>query len=200
MNEKEIKNSETDNDLNDEPIIYETSGANSEDIDLIQNESNKIINNNELKPNLENPLFPNLPQSGVHIDPNDFMTIKSHKIKSSFPDVITELDSEDDSMVSDDEQRKLVSEAFADDDVINDFKKEKLEKCENEDEKSVSLHLPGWGSWAGDGIKQSKRKIRQFTVKGRKRLRKDAKIRNVIITEKKDETIAKFQVCLYHFF
>jgi U3 small nucleolar RNA-associated protein 14 len=175
--------------LNDEPIIFETtSDIGSENDDNII-ESNK----NNLESNSTNPLSSNESQNEVQIDPNDFMTIKPHKLYSSFPDLITELDS-DESVASDDEQRKLVSEAFADDDVINDFKKEKLEKIENEEEKNVSLHLPGWGTWAGDGIKPSKRKIRQFTIKAKKRLRKDTKLGNAIICEKKDESIAKFRV------
>ncbi len=176
--------------MNDEPIIFETtSDIGSENDDNII-ESNK----NNLESNSTNPLSSNESQNEVQIDPNDFMTIKPHKLYSSFPDLITELDSDDESVASDDEQRKLVSEAFADDDVINDFKKEKLEKIENEEEKNVSLHLPGWGTWAGDGIKPSKRKIRQFTIKAKKRLRKDTKLGNAIICEKKDESIAKFRV------
>jgi len=189
------QSSETiDKGLNDEPIIFETtSGAISENDQLIDNNDNQM-ENNDTEQDSGKPSSMIESQNGVQIDPNDFMTIKSNKIKSSFPDLITELDSDDESVASDDEQRKLVSEAFADDDVINDFKKEKKDKIENEEEKSISLHLPGWGQWAGDGIKQSKRKMRQFTVRAKKRQRKDRKMGNVIISEKKDETIAKFRV------
>jgi U3 small nucleolar RNA-associated protein 14 len=192
-------NKEQQQEVEDRPINYETSGPNEEPLEESDNEiSVPIEQKKSSKPEKEETTEH---QTNVAIDPNDFISIKSHKMKSSFPNTVTELDSDAESIdesdgVSDDEQRKLVSEAFADDDVINDFKKEKLDKIDGEQEKDINLHLPGWGSWGGSGIKPSKRKVRKFTIKANKKQRKDSKLGNVIISEKKDETIAKYRVCL----
>lgn len=57
------------------------------------------------------------------------------------------------------EQKKsLQQRAFAGDDVAAAFEAEKANQAASEDEKEVSTHLPGWGSWAGDGLSKSIRK------------------------------------------
>ena len=192
-------------------INYETSGPNSEpneesDEEVINIETNTITESKEPEPQAIEEK--NESQNNVQIDPNDFISIKTHKIKSSFPDLVTELDSEAESVdesdgVSDDEQRKLVAEAFADDDVLNDFKREKSEKIDSEQPKDINLLLPGWGQWGGTGLKPSKRKARRFMIKANKKPRKDTKLGNVIISEKKDDIISKYRVslsfsCLYY--
>jgi len=63
------------------------------------------------------------------------------------------------------EQRKEhqmnIQEAFADDDVLAEFEKEKAETVERERTKAVDLSLPGWGEWAGSGVPINKRKKRK---------------------------------------
>lgn len=206
---KDIDKESESNDKNnveeerDEAINNETFGGNEdEDIDGQINEFLAVARETTEKDKAEHSSRQvEKSQTNVQIDPNDFITVKVHKVKSSFPDVVTELDSDAESVaesdgVSDDEQRKLVSEAFADDDVIADFKKDKLEKIDGEKEENLVTHLPGWGTWGGTGIKDSKRKIRRFTIKAKNRPRKDSKLGNVIISEKKDETISKYRVSL----
>jgi U3 small nucleolar RNA-associated protein 14 len=59
------------------------------------------------------------------------------------------------------EHRMNIQEAFADDDVLAEFEKEKAETVERERSKAVDLSLPGWGEWAGSGVPINKRKKRK---------------------------------------
>lgn len=90
----------------------------------------------------------------------------------------------------------LVKRAFAGDDVIAEFQKEKEEMIEEEGDKIVDNTLPGWGSWTGAGIskKQQKRQKRFLTkVEGvRPEQRKDAKLGHVIINEKRVKKVFCF--------
>lgn len=83
----------------------------------------------------------------------------------------------------------LVKKAFAGDEVVQDFEQEKQEAIEEEGDKVVDNTLPGWGSWAGEGVskKQQKRQKRFLTtVEGIKpEKRKDARLGHVIINEKR---------------
>ncbi|TPX10192.1 uncharacterized protein E0L32_001389 [Thyridium curvatum] len=84
----------------------------------------------------------------------------------------------------------LVARAFGGDDVEAEFEREKAQVEEEDDDKVIDNTLPGWGSWAGDGV--SKRAVKkdqkrfQTVVKGVKKAdRKDAKLEKVIINEKR---------------
>lgn len=46
-------------------------------------------------------------------------------------------------------RRLTIAEAFADDDVLAEFREEKRALEDEEQPKSVDLTLPGWGEWAG---------------------------------------------------
>ncbi|KMU85632.1 juvenile spermatogonial depletion [Coccidioides immitis H538.4] len=109
--------------------------------------------------------------------------------------------------VSDDEESRvpillqneeLVKRAFAGDEVLEAFTKEKLETIEDEGDKIVEDTLPGWGSWTGSGLtKKEKREAkaqRSFkTVEGIKPAnRKDAKLDRVIINEKRVRKNTKY--------
>lgn len=52
----------------------------------------------------------------------------------------------------------LQQRAFAGDDVEAAFQQEKADQAASEDEKETSTHLPGWGSWTGNGLSKSIRK------------------------------------------
>jgi U3 small nucleolar RNA-associated protein 14 len=99
----------------------------------------------------------------------------------------------------------LVKRAFAGDDVIAEFKKEKEEVIEEEGDKIVDNTLPGWGSWTGAGVskKQQKRQKRFLTkVEGvRPEQRKDARLGHVIINEKRVKkvfsSLGLYSLCLY---
>ncbi|XP_072300311.1 U3 small nucleolar RNA-associated protein 14 homolog A [Eucyclogobius newberryi] len=93
------------------------------------------------------------------------------------------------------DQRGLIKEAFAGDDVVSDFLKEKRKLEEAGKPKTVDLTLPGWGEWGGLGLKPSKRKRRRFRTKpGPAVYRKDAKLPEVIMSEQRDKSVTPHQV------
>jgi U3 small nucleolar RNA-associated protein 14 len=55
----------------------------------------------------------------------------------------------------------MIKEAFAGDDVIKEFLKEKREAIQANKPKAVDLTLPGWGEWGGMNLKPSARKRRR---------------------------------------
>lgn len=84
----------------------------------------------------------------------------------------------------------LVARAFAGDDVVAEFSREKDQVAEADDDKVIDNTLPGWGSWVGDGVSNREKKRHQgrflTKVEGIKRKdRKDAKLDKVIINEKR---------------
>ncbi|KAF8251082.1 small-subunit processome [Wilcoxina mikolae CBS 423.85] len=96
-------------------------------------------------------------------------------------------------------QRELVKMAFAGDNVVREFKKDKKQIADDDDDQVIDQTLPGWGSWAGTGLTKQqrnankRRKVLQ-TVKGiNKDKRKDFKLEKVIINEKRDKKATKFQ-------
>uniref|UniRef100_A0A2K5F856 UTP14C small subunit processome component n=1 Tax=Aotus nancymaae TaxID=37293 RepID=A0A2K5F856_AOTNA len=92
-------------------------------------------------------------------------------------------------------RRGIIKEAFAGDDVIRDFLKEKKEAVEASKPKDVDLILPGWGEWGGVGLKPSAKKRRRFLIKAPEGPpRKDKNLPNVIISEKRNIHAAAHQV------
>ncbi|WEW58366.1 hypothetical protein PRK78_003834 [Emydomyces testavorans] len=94
--------------------------------------------------------------------------------------------------------QELVKRAFAGDEVLEAFAKEKFETMEDEGDQVVEDTLPGWGSWTGSGLtkkeKQEANTKRTFkTVEGIKpENRKDAKLDRVIINEKRIRKNTKY--------
>ena len=91
----------------------------------------------------------------------------------------------------------LVRKAFAGDEVVADFTKEKRQTIKDEEEKIIDNTLPGWGSWTGEGItkKQEKRNKGKVLVKEpgiAKEKRQDAKLDRVIINEKRVKKNSKY--------
>lgn len=103
-------------------------------------------------------------------------------------------DGDGDDNDEEDEQRKLMSEAFANDDVVGEFKKIKDQMADEEQPKDIDTFLPGWGNWAGPGIKVNKRKRKKYIIKAKKIARKDENLGNVIISEKANDVIKDLQL------
>ncbi|KAF6208541.1 hypothetical protein GE061_016999, partial [Apolygus lucorum] len=120
------------------------------------------------------------------IDPQKFIPVKRQKLDTSIPDFEEGGDSESDEEAE--EQHLNLMEAFADDDIADEFRKEKEKEEEDFKEKEIDLSLPGWGSWGGSGITPGKNR-RKKVVKFPKIPRKDANKNFVIINE---EPTAKF--------
>ncbi|KAI9811237.1 MAG: hypothetical protein M1827_005569 [Pycnora praestabilis] len=92
---------------------------------------------------------------------------------------------------------ELVRKAFAGDEIVANFEKEKKSIIEEEEDKIIDNTLPGWGNWTGDGIskKEQKRNKGRFFTKEegiKKDQRKDKKLDRVIINEKRVKKNAKY--------
>lgn len=93
------------------------------------------------------------------------------------------------------DQRGLIKEAFAGDDVISEFLKDKRKQEDVGTPKVLDLTLPGWGEWGGTGLKPSRSKRRRFRVKTAPLPpRKDQHLPSVIISEKRNSFISLHQV------
>ncbi|XP_017298179.1 U3 small nucleolar RNA-associated protein 14 homolog C-like [Diaphorina citri] len=70
--------------------------------------------------------------------------------------------------IDDNTQQMTIEEAFADDDVVQEFRQDKEEAAKDSKGGDIDLSLPGWGAWGGAGISKeaSKRKRRRFMIKG----------------------------------
>ncbi|EEB09239.1 U3 snoRNP protein Utp14 [Schizosaccharomyces japonicus yFS275] len=92
------------------------------------------------------------------------------------------------------QQRDLVAKAFAGDNVVAEFRRDKKAAVKEDAPKEEDNSLPGWGSWTGAGTK-NKRKPKVKKVAGLDpSKRKDAKLKNVIINEKRNKHNAKLTV------
>ena len=98
--------------------------------------------------------------------------------------------------------KSLKQRAFAGDDVHIAFNSEKDEVIASEDEKETSSYLPGWGSWAGEGLSKREKKansrakhnplFKSKTAGVKRADRKDANLKNVIISEKNERKGRKY--------
>ncbi|KAI4260165.1 MAG: hypothetical protein LQ352_000430 [Teloschistes flavicans] len=91
----------------------------------------------------------------------------------------------------------LVRKAFAGDDVVASFEKEKEQVMQSEDEKVIDNTLAGWGEWTGPGIgkKAQRRNKKRFLSKQEgipTARRQDAKLEKVIINERRVKKTAKY--------
>ncbi|XP_019572569.2 U3 small nucleolar RNA-associated protein 14 homolog A [Rhinolophus sinicus] len=124
------------------------------------------------------------------IDLQNILTTKSPSVKSLAVSTTVELEDEQER-----DQKQVIKEAFAGDDVISDFLKEKREAVEASKPKDMDLTLPGWGEWGGVGLKPSTKKRLRFLIKAPEGPpRKDKNLPNVIINEKRNIHAAAHQV------
>jgi U3 small nucleolar RNA-associated protein 14 len=91
--------------------------------------------------------------------------------------------------------KALVARAFAGEDVVAEFQREKDEIAEADDDKVIDNTLPGWGSWVGDGVgsREKNRHQGRFLTKVEginKKDRKDAKLDKVIVNEKRIKKVS----------
>ncbi|KAF5288774.1 hypothetical protein FQA39_LY15265 [Lamprigera yunnana] len=120
------------------------------------------------------------------IDPNDIINTKVTDLDSEIPNLIVA----DDEVEED--QKNIIAEAFEDDDVIENFQKEKTGEIEKAKPKDIDLFMPGWGSWGGPGIDLSRKKHanKRFIIKFPKESkRRDENKGNLVINEKGDDKI-----------
>lgn len=100
-------------------------------------------------------------------------------------------------------EQDLIDRAFGGLDVVADFEAEKAAIAEEDDDKVVDNTLPGWGNWVGDGVSARDKKRHQgrflVTKEGvkAKDQRKDAKLKDVIVNEKRVRKVSSdvFSYC-----
>lgn len=92
-------------------------------------------------------------------------------------------------------QKNLIKQAFAGDDVVQEFEAEKRQVIEDEGDKEEDLTLPGWGGWAGDGVTEQPKKkfVRKINGVVQEGKRKDKNLKNVIINERVNKKNLKYQ-------
>jgi U3 small nucleolar RNA-associated protein 14 len=85
--------------------------------------------------------------------------------------------------------QELMKRAFAGDDVVGEFEKEKKQTAHDEEEKIVDNTLPGWGNWTGAGLSKKEKRNRGKVLSKvdgvKKGKRRDAKLDRVILNEKR---------------
>uniref|UniRef100_A0A671KL54 U3 small nucleolar RNA-associated protein 14 homolog A-like n=1 Tax=Sinocyclocheilus anshuiensis TaxID=1608454 RepID=A0A671KL54_9TELE len=122
------------------------------------------------------------------IDLKEVLTKEAKAVKVPFlPTVVDEEER--------DEQISIIKEAFAGDDVISDFIKDKSKREAAGRPEVVDLTLPGWGEWGGVGLKPSRWKRKRFRIKmAPPPPRQDQKLPDVIISENRNASVASHQV------
>ncbi|KAM7045339.1 U3 small nucleolar RNA-associated protein 14 homolog A [Molossus nigricans] len=183
----------------EEPLLLQTleRAKTLEELDkegCFQNKelSRPALEGKQLEKNPDNqPSAPKKKRKEQMIDLQNILTTKSPSMKSlAVPTTIEELEDEQEK-----DQKQMIKEAFAGDDVIRDFLKEKREAVEASKPKDMDLTLPGWGEWGGVGLKPSARKRHRFLIKVPEGSpRKDKNLPNVIINEKRNIHAAAHQV------
>lgn len=92
------------------------------------------------------------------VDPSKVFIVKPKEmLKSAMPLLVDqgdEVDGDNEKM----EHRMNIRQAFADDDVVEEFKEEKKARIEKDKPRDIDLTLPGWGDWGGTGVQASKKK------------------------------------------
>lgn len=116
-----------------------------------------------------------------NINPNEFMKTKKIYLKTTMPNIDQGEDDETDAAM---EKQLTISEAFEDDDILNDFQQENADEDEKKQPKDIDLTLPGWGSWGGCGIKPRSKKLIIKFPKAEQR-REENKGHVIIVDEKK---------------
>lgn len=95
-------------------------------------------------------------------------------------------------------QRDLLQMAFANDDLVErEFEEEKQGIIDRDAPKDQDVTLPGWGSWGGKDVQPRKRVIKkaQPGIDGiEETKRQDAKLKFVIINEKRNKKAAQYML------
>ena len=89
------------------------------------------------------------------------------------------------------QQNELLQRALAVDSLEQDFAAEKQAAIDEDAPKEEDLTLPGWGAWTGQGVKRraTEKKLVKKIPGIEESKRKDAKLKNVIINEKRVKNV-----------
>ncbi|GFY50514.1 u3 small nucleolar RNA-associated protein 14 homolog A [Trichonephila inaurata madagascariensis] len=114
----------------------------------------------------------------------------------SIGDHLDEVENDEDSMDEEESEGiKNVSEAFADEDIIAEFREDKKVAEDAKLPKELDLFLPGWGTWGGKGVKLNDKIRQRYVIKPPEEPAvKKRNFEHVIINEDKDKKASKHQV------
>lgn len=107
----------------DQPLEETTSKENAQ-----ENNNVTTLNTNTKQKPIEET---NSQEAVKEIDPDKYLNVKPKYIKTQLPDMVT---GEDENSEQEDETHRIMSEAFADDDVVEEFRREKEKEVCNTDE------------------------------------------------------------------
>ncbi|XP_052863171.1 U3 small nucleolar RNA-associated protein 14 homolog A [Anopheles cruzii] len=129
------------------------------------------------------------PTASADINLKQVVQMKPKHLLTALPDAVATGELSDGDDDPDDEavghQRLTIAEAFEDDDIVADFVKEKQDERDKNVPQEVNLSMPGWGEWAGPGVKPSRkpRKVRKIFKPPTELPRRDDNKDQVIINE-----------------
>lgn len=119
----------------------------------------------------------------IRVDPKKIFRIEDHGNAAD--------ETEGDSL----QQKRIdIQRAFANDDVVEEFVKNKCDAEKAHQSEDIDMTLPGWGSWAGAGIAPLKGKKKFIKKADPAPPRKDRDLAHVIINEDKSKLLVKNQV------
>lgn len=176
----------------DEALITENGGEEDATANMIKNAKRNV----DPTKNMSNA------SSTENINPDDFAKVQPKHLQTALPTTIYTNDDDgfyehnDADYENEDVKRLTLAEAFEDDDIVAQFERDKEEEVKKNGPQTIDLSLPGWGSWGGSGISQSKQKnkrrmILKFPATEQ---RKPENKGNVIIIENADEKLKKHRV------
>lgn len=104
-----------------------------------------------------------------NINPNDIAKVKPQHLTTALPSTIYSVDDDGfneytDDYLFDEEKKLTIAEAFEDDDIVNEFKREKDDEAKKSDPQEIDMSMPGWGSWGGSGIDPTKQRTKRKMV------------------------------------
>ena len=179
---------------NVEPISEENDSMNlviasEEDDGLL--ERNVLADNN---PDIDPPVKSDSNKT-IRIKQIEDNTLLKGNINFDFVSALKPISRLKSSIVEDEEdgQKITIEEAFADDNVVREFRQEKKDFVDKATEKEddINVPLPGWGRWDGSGIRN---KVKKRSKKPQPKTRSDSKLGHVILNDKRDVYIARHQV------
>uniref|UniRef100_A0A182YIB8 Uncharacterized protein n=1 Tax=Anopheles stephensi TaxID=30069 RepID=A0A182YIB8_ANOST len=94
-------------------------------------------------------------KASAEINLKQVVQMKPKHLLTALPNTIVSGELSEDEDVKD-AHRLTIAEAFEDDDIVADFAKEKQDERQKDIPQEIELSLPGWGHWAGAGIKPRK--------------------------------------------
>ena len=179
-NKTEIK--EAPDDESENPL----SNIQADSLNLKKTDNLQTIKTSDIQSTKEKIPLPN-------VNPNDFMNMKSSTIGSDLPEIVGYNDLEEEE--EEDSQKNIIAEAFADDNVVDEFKSEKKRTADSRKAQDIDMTLPGWGEWGGGGAAPSKRKRKRFTIRAPPaEKRRDENTGHLILNTDKDTKLRQHQV------